>query len=94
MLRSGGRIAIVDRFLGKQEQPSNARRLVNLVTGTLFSDINRGWGRWFMEPESSLTATSPRGRWHVPEYHALEAVRGMALILSTRNESAYSGQRA
>lgn len=44
VLRSGGRIAIFDKFLGEQEQPSNARRLVNLVTGALFSDINRRLG--------------------------------------------------
>ena len=44
VLRSGGRIAIFDKFLGEQEQPSNARRLANLVTGTLFSDINRRLG--------------------------------------------------
>jgi len=44
VLKSGGRIAIFDKFLGDQEQPSNARRLVNLVTGMLFSDINRRLG--------------------------------------------------
>jgi phosphatidylethanolamine/phosphatidyl-N-methylethanolamine N-methyltransferase len=44
VLRSDGRIAIFDKFLGEQEQPSNARRLVNLVTGALFSDINRRLG--------------------------------------------------
>ena len=33
-----------DKFLRDQEQPSNARRLLNLVTGTLFSDINRRLG--------------------------------------------------
>ena len=41
VLKSGGRIAIFDKFLRDQEQPSNARRLLNVVTGTLFSDINR-----------------------------------------------------
>lgn len=41
VLESGGRIAIFDKFLGDQEEPSNARRLVNVVTGTLFSEINR-----------------------------------------------------
>jgi phosphatidylethanolamine/phosphatidyl-N-methylethanolamine N-methyltransferase len=44
VLKPGGRIAIFDKFLGDQEQPSPARRLVNLVTGTLFSDINRRLG--------------------------------------------------
>ena len=44
VLKSGGHIAIFDKFLRDQEQPSNARRLLNLVTGTLFSDINRRLG--------------------------------------------------
>jgi SAM-dependent methyltransferase len=44
VLKSGGRIAIFDKFLRDEEQPSNARRLLNLVTGTLFSDINRRLG--------------------------------------------------
>lgn len=41
VLRPGGRIAIFDKFLRAGEQPSTARRLLNLVTRTLFSDINR-----------------------------------------------------
>lgn len=41
VLRGGGRIAIFDKFLGARQEPSVARRLLNLVTGTLFSDINR-----------------------------------------------------
>jgi ubiquinone/menaquinone biosynthesis C-methylase UbiE len=41
VLKPGGRIAIFDKFLGDGEQPSQARRLLNLVTRTLFSDINR-----------------------------------------------------
>jgi ubiquinone/menaquinone biosynthesis C-methylase UbiE len=41
VLKPGGRIAIFDKFLRDQEQPSRARRLLNLVTATLFTDINR-----------------------------------------------------
>ena len=41
VLKAGGRIAIFDKFLRDEEQPSNARRLLNVITGTLFSDINR-----------------------------------------------------
>jgi ubiquinone/menaquinone biosynthesis C-methylase UbiE len=44
VLRSGGRIAIFDKFLDDRELPSHARRLVNIVTRTLFSDINRRLG--------------------------------------------------
>lgn len=41
VLRPGGRIAIFDKFLRAGERPSAARRILNLVTRTLFSDINR-----------------------------------------------------
>lgn len=41
VLRPGGRIAIFDKFLRPGERPSTARRLLNVVTRTLFSDINR-----------------------------------------------------
>lgn len=41
VLKPGGRIAIFDKFLPDDAQPSKARRLLNLITGTLFSDINR-----------------------------------------------------
>jgi ubiquinone/menaquinone biosynthesis C-methylase UbiE len=44
VLKSGGRIAVFDKFLSDQGQPSMARRLLNLVTGMLFSDINRRLG--------------------------------------------------
>lgn len=40
VLRPGGRIAIFDKFLRAGEDPSLLRRLLNLVTRTLFSDIN------------------------------------------------------
>lgn len=41
VLRPGGRIAIFDKFLRAGERPSKARRILNLVTRMLFSDINR-----------------------------------------------------
>lgn len=41
VLRPGGRIAIFDKFLRAGQQPSKARRILNLVTRMLFSDINR-----------------------------------------------------
>ncbi len=44
VLKAGGRIAIFDKFLPDEEQPSKARRLLNVITGTLFSDINRRLG--------------------------------------------------
>lgn len=41
VLRPGGRVAIFDKFVRASEEPSRVRRLLNLVTRTLFSDINR-----------------------------------------------------
>jgi SAM-dependent methyltransferase len=41
VLEPGGRIAIFDKFLGDREAPSPVRRLLNLATRALFSDINR-----------------------------------------------------
>ncbi len=41
VLRSCGRISVFDKFLRERDQPSAARRLLNLATKTLFSDINR-----------------------------------------------------
>jgi phosphatidylethanolamine/phosphatidyl-N-methylethanolamine N-methyltransferase len=44
VLKPGGRIAVFDKFLRDDEQPSRARRLLNLVSRPLFSDINRRLG--------------------------------------------------
>ena len=44
VLKPGGRIAVFDKFLPDHERPSPPRRLANLVTRTLFTDINRRLG--------------------------------------------------
>jgi SAM-dependent methyltransferase len=41
VLRPGGRVAIFDKFLRAREAPSRVRRLLNLMSRALFSDINR-----------------------------------------------------
>jgi phosphatidylethanolamine/phosphatidyl-N-methylethanolamine N-methyltransferase len=41
VLRPGGRVSIFDKFLPDNAQPSPLRRAANVVTGTLFSEINR-----------------------------------------------------
>jgi phosphatidylethanolamine/phosphatidyl-N-methylethanolamine N-methyltransferase len=41
VLRPGGRIAVFDKFLRKDERASLKRRLLNLVAKPLFSDMNR-----------------------------------------------------
>lgn len=44
VLRPGGRVSIFDKFLPDAVLPSPARRVVNVVTGVLFSEINRHLG--------------------------------------------------
>lgn len=41
VLKPGGRIIIFDKFLPDNEKPPLPRRIVNKVTGFLFTDINR-----------------------------------------------------
>lgn len=41
VLKPGGRISVLDKFLDDNAQPSAGRRLANAVANTLFSDINR-----------------------------------------------------
>ncbi len=41
LLRPGGRVAIFDKWLPEDAQPSPLRRAVNVVTSAAFSDINR-----------------------------------------------------
>lgn len=41
ILRPGGRLCIMDKFLPQGHRPSLLRRATNLLTNTLFSDINR-----------------------------------------------------
>ena len=44
VLKPGGRIAVFDKFLGDEEQPSLKRQLVNALAKPLFSDLNRRLG--------------------------------------------------
>jgi ubiquinone/menaquinone biosynthesis C-methylase UbiE len=44
VLAPTGRISIFDKFLPDEAVPSPSRRALNLVTTTLFSDINRQLG--------------------------------------------------
>lgn len=41
VLRPGGRVAIFDKWVPEGQQPSVARRAINLVANAAFSDINR-----------------------------------------------------
>lgn len=44
VLRPGGRIAVFDKFLADGARPALPRRLLNLATSALFSDVNRRFG--------------------------------------------------
>jgi ubiquinone/menaquinone biosynthesis C-methylase UbiE len=41
VLKPGGRVAVFDKFLQHQQEPSLKRRLLNMVAKPLFSDLNR-----------------------------------------------------
>ena len=44
VLKPGGRIAVFDKFLSDEEQPSLKRQLLNAFAKPLFSDLNRRLG--------------------------------------------------
>jgi phosphatidylethanolamine/phosphatidyl-N-methylethanolamine N-methyltransferase len=44
VLKSGGRIAVFDKFLRDEERPSLKRRMLNAIAKPLFSDLNRRLG--------------------------------------------------
>ena len=44
VLKPGGTVMVFDKFLPDGQRPSPLRRLLNKVTSTLFSDINRSIG--------------------------------------------------
>jgi phosphatidylethanolamine/phosphatidyl-N-methylethanolamine N-methyltransferase len=44
VLKPGGRVAVMDKFLGEGARPSLVRRAANLVSGLLVTEINRRLG--------------------------------------------------
>lgn len=44
VLKPGGRVVVFDKFVPDDEEPSTGRRLGNLITNVLFSDITRRLG--------------------------------------------------
>lgn len=55
VLKPGGRITVFDKFLPDGARPSAARRLANLATRTLFTDINRRFGEILERSGAPLT---------------------------------------
>ena len=47
VLRPGGRVLVLDKFLPTDQQPSSIRRAVNLLTRPFGTDINRHWEMLF-----------------------------------------------
>lgn len=44
VLRPGGRITVMDKFLGDEARPSLVRRAANVVSGLLVTELNRRFG--------------------------------------------------
>lgn len=76
VLKPGGRIAVFDKFLRDDERPSLGRRMLNVVTKTLFSDINRQFA-------PLLAGTRLR-----IEYDAPSAFRGMYRVITVAKREA------
>ena len=44
VLKPGGKISVFDKFLDDEAEPSSIRKILNIITKILFSDINRRLG--------------------------------------------------
>ncbi|HET8646383.1 MAG TPA: methyltransferase domain-containing protein [Vicinamibacteria bacterium] len=55
VLRPGGRVAVLDKFLADDARPSLARRLANLASGLLVTEINRRMGEILERSRAPLT---------------------------------------
>lgn len=68
VLKPGGRISIFDKFLPDGAVPSPARRMINVATNTIFSDINRQLGPLLAQGAFRLEHEEPaalRGAYRV-----------------------------
>jgi phosphatidylethanolamine/phosphatidyl-N-methylethanolamine N-methyltransferase len=61
VLKPDGRVLIFDKFLPDEQQPSPARRALNLATRTLFSDINRQLGPLLASARLHIVHQEPAG---------------------------------
>lgn len=61
VVRPGGRIAIFDKFIADDAQPSASRRLINVVTNLLFSDVTRRLGPYLDGTDLRVVLREPAG---------------------------------
>jgi ubiquinone/menaquinone biosynthesis C-methylase UbiE len=61
VLRPGGRVSIFDKWLPEGATPSPARRALNAITATAFSDINRQLNPILAAAELELISRAPAG---------------------------------
>lgn len=61
VLRPGGRLTILDKFLPDNQRPSAARRLANVITNTIATDINRQVGPILASTQLRVERQEPAG---------------------------------
>lgn len=61
VLRPGGRLVILDKFLPDGQTPSAARRMANLVVGAIATDINRQLGSILANTRLQVERQEPAG---------------------------------
>ena len=59
VLRSGGRAAVLDKFVPDDQRPSAGRRALNVLTSTLFSDVTRQLGPLLADTGLRVTHREP-----------------------------------
>jgi SAM-dependent methyltransferase len=93
VLKPRGRMAIFDKFLRDEEQPSLKRRLLNVLAKPLFSDLNRRLGPLLADTPLSIEHDEPAafgGTYRV----VVKRPRNSALRAGARRSSSRAPQTA
>jgi phosphatidylethanolamine/phosphatidyl-N-methylethanolamine N-methyltransferase len=59
ILKPGGKVVVFDKFLGEGKYPSALRKLVNAISGFLFSEINRRFSDILAESNLKVEIVQP-----------------------------------